>query len=88
MQQLEINIRQQRDKLEEDGITSYFLAIQNHTATPFLAQEFPDIALPESFIERIEETRNGSIHEFINGVEYTVSFQEMAEIDGIYALFV
>ncbi|MCM3715132.1 methyl-accepting chemotaxis protein [Alkalihalobacillus oceani] len=88
MQQLETNIRQQRTKLEEDGITAYFLAISDHTATPFLAQDFPDIVLPEPFIDKIEEMGNGSFHEFLNGVEYTVSFQEMDEIEGIYALLV
>src|SRR5690625_243985 len=89
MQQLEINIRDQQRKLEDDGITSdYFYINSNGEAVPFKLSEksLPDI--PASVVSRIKDADNGILHERMNGERYTLSIQQMAEIDGIYVLLV
>ncbi|MFD2043513.1 methyl-accepting chemotaxis protein [Ornithinibacillus salinisoli] len=88
MQQLEISIRSQRDKLLEEGIDSEYFYVTNEDVTPFKVsnESLPDI--PESVINQINELKNGSFHQTISGNNYTFTFQEMEELSGIYVLLV
>ncbi len=87
-QQLEMNIRQQRDKLQDEGITSEYFYINNREVTPFQISENELPAIPDSILNQISETKSGIIHEKINGQDYTLTFQEMDEVNGIYVLLV
>ncbi|TYS68723.1 methyl-accepting chemotaxis protein [Sutcliffiella horikoshii] len=88
MQQLEVNIRSQRDTLKEDGIFSEFFYITNNETLPFKVSEGNLPNITDSMVESMVNSKNGIIKENINGVEYTISFREMKELDGIYGLII
>lgn len=88
MQQLEINVRAQHKQLAEDGISSHFYYLENSHYTPFQISKESNILLSNSLIEKIKQKHNGVFHDKIDGVQYTIAIQEMAEINGIYMLLV
>lgn len=88
MQQLEINVRAQHKQLTEDGISSHFYYLENSHYTPFQISKESNILLSNSLIEKIKQKHNGVFHDKIDGVQYTIAIQEMAEINGIYMLLV
>ncbi|MEH7883738.1 methyl-accepting chemotaxis protein [Bacillus sp. JJ1609] len=88
MQQLESNVRSQQKKLKNDGITSDFYYIADGKAAPFKVSEKSGSYFTRETIEQIQKAKNGVIHERMNGSDYTVAFQEMKEINGIYVLLI
>ncbi|MUK88295.1 HAMP domain-containing protein [Ornithinibacillus sp. L9] len=88
MQQLDINIRSQHEKLDQDGITSDYFYITNNELTPFSVSQDTIPTISEDLIHTISESKNGILHRNIEGVKYTITFREMEEIDGIYVLLV
>ncbi|WP_010651492.1 methyl-accepting chemotaxis protein [Oceanobacillus massiliensis] len=88
MQQLNASIRTQQEELETDGIKSQFFYISDNVANPFTvsADTLPPIS--DSLITAITEEGNGQIKREIEGERYTISFQQMEEIGGIYTLLV
>lgn len=88
MQQLNTNLRNQKNQLAEDGITSEYFYISKNKAIPFevSGEALPDI--PENLVTKISEVQNGQFQTMISGEEYTVSFQQMDEINGIYVMLV
>ncbi|WP_246569702.1 methyl-accepting chemotaxis protein [Lentibacillus saliphilus] len=88
MQQLELTIRSQQNKLASDDIPSDYFYIQNDKAIPFnvSSKDFPNI--PDTVINEIQNKETGMIHETIDGKLYTLSFQHMKEIAGTYVLLV
>ncbi|KPB05319.1 chemotaxis protein [Bacillus sp. CHD6a] len=88
MQQLEVNIRSQRDTLKEDGIFSDFFYITNNKTQPFKVSEGNLPNITDSMIEVMVNRKTGILKESINGMEYTISFREMKELDGIYGLII
>ena len=88
IQEMNFNIRSQQNQLAEDGIASEYFYITENAATPFplSIEALPDI--PETLINEITEAQNGQFHTMIAGEDYTVSFQPMDIIDGIYVLLV
>lgn len=89
MEQLEVNIQNQQNKLADDGIKSeYFYISDSGEAVPFNLSEKSLPIVPELVVNRIRETKNGIIHEQIDGEAYTLTVQEIAVMDGIYVLLV
>ncbi|GGM31432.1 hypothetical protein GCM10011351_17000 [Paraliobacillus quinghaiensis] len=88
MQQLEENVRSQQKKLASDGIESEFFYLENGDVTAFKVSETSLPLLSDNQINRIKEQKNGIIYEKISGENYTISFREMKEIDGTYALLI
>ncbi|MEN2767016.1 methyl-accepting chemotaxis protein [Ornithinibacillus xuwenensis] len=88
MQQLELSIRDQQDKLKSDGIESDYFYIAKDNVVPFGVSQDKLPEIPSSFISKIIETENGILHRSINGEDYTFSFQVMEEINGTYVLVV
>lgn len=88
MQQLEINIRNQRDVLQEDGISSDYFYIANEEVVPFSLSKDGLPSISESTVNTITETKNGITHEKIDGENFTLTYQEVEEINGIYVLLV
>ncbi|WP_404443604.1 methyl-accepting chemotaxis protein [Sutcliffiella horikoshii] len=86
MQQLEVNIRSQRDTLKEDGIMSEFFYITNNNIQPFKISEDSLPAVPDSLVKSMVSNNNGILKDSINGVEYTITFREMKEVGGIYGV--
>lgn len=87
-QQLEANVRAQQKKLENDGITSDFYYLADGKVTPFKVSQKAGGSFSKEAIAGIEKSKSGVIHEKINGSDYTVAFQEMKEINGIYILLI
>lgn len=89
MEQLEENIQNQQNKLENDGIRSeYFYISDRGEAVSFNVSENVLPTIPESVVNHIRETKNGIIHEQIEGEAYTLSVQEIDVMAGIYVLLV
>jgi methyl-accepting chemotaxis protein len=88
MQQLEINVRSQHKQLEEDGISSHFYFVKDGQATPFQISKESNIPFSDSLTEKIRQEGNGVFHATFEGDQYTISVQEMDEIQGIYVLLV
>ncbi|WP_067725288.1 methyl-accepting chemotaxis protein [Oceanobacillus damuensis] len=88
VQQLNVNIRTQQKELEEDGIESEFLYIVENEAIPFTVSTDSLPQISEQLVADIAEIENGQITREIEGEQYTISFQEMEEVGGIYVLLV
>lgn len=88
MQQLNANIRTQQNELEADGIQSQFFYIAENNAIPFSVSEDSLPPIPDQLIIEITEKENSQITKTIDDESYTISFQQMEEIGGIYVLLV
>jgi methyl-accepting chemotaxis protein len=88
MQQLEASVRSQQKKLQSDGISSDFFYISEKEIIPFKVSKNYAEPFSEDTINKITKMKNGVIHEQMDGAEYTVAFQEMEEIAGIYVLLI
>lgn len=86
MQQLEVNIRAQRDTLKEDGILPEFFYISNNEIKPFKVSEDNLPSMTDNMVETLVGGKKGILKETIDGVEYTITYKEMKELDGIYGL--
>lgn len=86
MQQLEMNIRAQRDTLKEDGISPEFFYITNNEVQHFKVSEGNLPSITDNMVELMVSSKEGILKEPIDGVEYMITYQEMKELDGIYAL--
>lgn len=86
MQQLDINIRTQQQQLEKDGVDSEYFYIQGEEVIPFQTSEEDLPEIPDSVVTKITDEQNGQFQTTLNSESYTVSFQKMDEIDGIYVL--
>lgn len=86
MQQLNIHIRNQQNQLADEGIDAQFFYVIDQEVTPFEASidQLPEI--PEPLIHTISENEKGQLQTNIDGKDYTVSYQQMDEIDGTYVL--
>ncbi len=88
MQQLEVNIRAQRDTLKEDGILPEFFYISNNDIQPFKVSEDNLPSMTDNMVETMVSRKKGILKESIDGEEYTITYKEMKELDGIYGLIV
>ncbi|MED4161333.1 methyl-accepting chemotaxis protein [Halalkalibacterium halodurans] len=88
MQQLTSNVRSQQATLFDDGIASDYFSIVHGEINPFIEPNHLTAPWPESLVEQIIDMGRGQIHTTIAGDSYTISFQEMEAIDGIYLLAV
>ncbi|SET21402.1 methyl-accepting chemotaxis protein [Oceanobacillus limi] len=88
MQQLDMNIKSQKEKLDQDGIASDYFYIRNREVIPFSTSKSSLPTISDSLVTTIMELKDGIIHENINGEDYTLTIQEMEEIEGVYVLLV
>lgn len=87
-QQLQASIRNQKEKLADDGITSDYFYISESNLIPFNISKESLPEIPESVITKIIETEEGVLHQSIQGENYTLSFLEMEEVEGIFVTIV
>ncbi|WP_317889869.1 methyl-accepting chemotaxis protein [Sutcliffiella deserti] len=88
MQQLQINIRNQQDKLEKDGILSEFFYLTDEQVIPFEVSKGKLPELSESLISQMNGSDSGLLHKKLDGKDYTITFRPMTEIDGTYAIII
>ncbi|WP_051556452.1 methyl-accepting chemotaxis protein [Alkalihalobacterium bogoriense] len=86
IQQLESNVRRQKQKLEEDGIETEFFYLVEKEIRPFQISQDASIVIPETELNRIKTERNGVYQTSIENEKYTMTFQEVKEIEGIYLM--
>lgn len=87
-QQLEANVRSQQNTLKDDGIASDFFYISEGKAAPFNVSKKSEYRFSDSQIKAIQKSRNGVIHSEFKGQDYTIAFNEMKEINGIYVIVI
>ena len=87
-QQLEANVRSQQKKLKDDGIASDFFYISDGKAAHFKVSNKSEYNFSDSQIKSIQQSKNGVIHSAFNGQDYTIAFNEMKEINGIYVIVI
>ena len=87
-QQLESNVRSQQKKLKDDGIASDFFYISEGKAAPFNVSKKSEYTFSDSQIKSIQQSKNGVIHSEVNGQDYTIAFNELNEINGIYVIVI
>ncbi|WP_413466677.1 methyl-accepting chemotaxis protein [Mesobacillus subterraneus] len=87
-QQLEANVRSQQKKLKDEGIASDFFYITEGKAAPFNVSRKSEYTFSDSQIKSIQKSRNGVFHSAFNGQDYTIAFNEMKEINGIYVIVI
>ncbi|MFS0751718.1 methyl-accepting chemotaxis protein [Oceanobacillus sp. 1P07AA] len=88
MQQLNSNIRMQKERLESDEIDSEYMYIRNGDVTAFPVSEGEIPSMPISLVSEIEEIGNGQFTRNIDGEAFTISFQKMEEVSGSYVVLV
>jgi methyl-accepting chemotaxis protein len=88
MQQLELNVRQQQEKLALDGITSDYFYIADQEIIPFKISKGNLPAIPDLLVSEIAASENGIVHQKLSGKDYTFSFQKIDDIGGTYVLAV
>lgn len=87
-QQLEVNVRSQQNKLKEDGIASDFFYLSEGKVNPFKVSQKAETSFSADQINSIQKAKNGVIHSEFNGQDYTIAFQEMKAISGIYIILI
>ncbi|CAG9619302.1 methyl-accepting chemotaxis protein [Sutcliffiella rhizosphaerae] len=86
MQQLEGNVRSQQKKLEDDGIEAHFFYIHQGEVTPFNVSDNYLPTISDTLISEMVSLEKGVQHTTIDGKSYTISFQKMNAISGVYGL--
>lgn len=79
-------IKRQDAKLSQDGFNGDFFLINDSGAAPFHVSQHRKMDFPDSVLKEIQEKQNGLIHREIDGEIYTISFRNIQELRGIYAL--
>lgn len=88
MQQLDVSVRTQKEKLKSDGIQADFFYIVDDRTTPFRISDGKIPEISSNTIDNLLKKQNGIIHESIEGEDYTISVQRMDEIGGIFAILI
>lgn len=79
-------IKSQDAELAQDGLSGSFFLVSEKGAQPFDISKNTKIHFSQSAINKILKKQNGIIQEKINGNLYTISFQSVQELKGIYAI--
>lgn len=88
MQQLESSIRSQQNTLKKDGILAEIMYITEGEAVPFKVSEKTLPPLSAETISRIAASKSGLFHVNIENEDYTITFREMKELNGIYVMLI
>ncbi|WNS74312.1 methyl-accepting chemotaxis protein [Bacillus sp. DTU_2020_1000418_1_SI_GHA_SEK_038] len=79
-------IKSQDAQLAQDGLSGSFFLINEKGASPFQISKNTKIKFSQSTIDKIMKKQNGLIHQNIEGDHYTISFQSVQELKGIYVI--
>lgn len=88
MQQLNSNVRTQKEALEADGMDSEYFFVKGENYTPFTVSSNSLPEIPEEIIKKIASENSAQFIDTINGKEVTITYSQMDEIDGKYVLLV
>ncbi|MFA9558117.1 methyl-accepting chemotaxis protein [Evansella sp. AB-rgal1] len=88
MQQLNFNVQFQQKKLATEGISADFFYIENSELKPFNVSEQANIDVSDQLIKKIVDIQNGIFHERLSSDNYTIVFQQMREINGLFVMLI
>ncbi|WP_400242419.1 methyl-accepting chemotaxis protein [Niallia sp. JL1B1071] len=81
-------IRDQDASFAKEGLNASFFLLSEKEVKPFKVSQTSQFKLEDSFIQKIEELESGVLDTKWNGDTYTVAFQKIQELKGIYLLVI
>lgn len=88
LQQLNANIRTQQNQLSSEGIEAEYFYIRNGKVNTFPVSTNNVPMIPAKLIDKITSTKNGQLNDYLDGIHYTITFQEIEALEGIYVVLV
>ncbi len=79
-------IKSQDAELAQNGLMGSYYLINNNGAIPFQISKNAKVTFTDDVLKEVRKKQNGLIHQEINGELYTISFQSVQELKGIYAI--
>ncbi|SFA95996.1 MULTISPECIES: methyl-accepting chemotaxis protein [unclassified Bacillus (in: firmicutes)] len=80
------SLRKLDSKLSQDGLASSYLLINGEKIKPINQNNRQSISINKEVLKEINSTKRGVIHREINGEEYTLAFQNVQELKGIFVI--
>ncbi|WP_031535392.1 MULTISPECIES: methyl-accepting chemotaxis protein [unclassified Bacillus (in: firmicutes)] len=81
-------IRDQDASFAKEGLNASFFLLSEKEVKPFKVSQNSRFKLDDSFIQKLEELESGVLDTKWNGETYTVAFQQIQELRGIYLLVI
>ncbi|WP_374721671.1 methyl-accepting chemotaxis protein [Peribacillus tepidiphilus] len=79
-------VQSQEAEMLQDHLHGTFFLVKGNEAVKFRVSEKAKLDIPKSLIKEIREKQKGIIHTELNGVPYTLAFQNIQEVKGIYLI--
>lgn len=81
-------IRNQDASFAKEGLNASFFLLSEKEVKPFKVSQNSRFKLDDSFIQKLEKLESGVLDTKWNGETYTVAFQQIQELKGIYLLVI
>lgn len=88
LKETENSIKAINNEMAQDGWSVDHFLITPNEAQPFSISQNSKITFDKRTIDKINEIQVGIIHEQMNGETFTIAFQSIQELKGIYAIVV
>lgn len=75
-------------EMTQDGLQSEYFLITEKNSVPFDVSKRTKLSIPDDIKKKILSKKKGIIQEKIDGIPYTLAFQNVQEIKGIYVVAV
>ncbi|WP_019242582.1 MULTISPECIES: methyl-accepting chemotaxis protein [Bacillus] len=77
-------VKSQNANMLQDGLHSQFFLLKENQITPFNANKNSRLHFSKETVAQINTKEKGVIHAELNGQKYTLGFQKIQEVKGIY----
>lgn len=81
-------IRDQDASFAKEGLNASFFLLAENEIKPFKVSQTSPLKWEDSFIQKVNELESGVLETQWNGQTYTVAFQNIQELKGIYLLVI
>lgn len=88
LKETENSIKAINNEMAQDGWSVDHFLITPNEAQPFSISQNSKITFDKRTIDKINEIQVGIIHEQMNGETFTIAFQSIQELKGIYAIVI
>ncbi|PLR72643.1 methyl-accepting chemotaxis protein [Bacillus sp. UMB0728] len=79
-------LKGQEAELAKDGLHGEYFLISGGKAEAFDVSKKSSLKFPEKLLAGIQETKTGIAHENLNGKEYTLSYHNVQELNGVFLI--
>ncbi|MGD6876577.1 methyl-accepting chemotaxis protein [Bacillus infantis] len=79
-------LKGQEAELAKDGLHGEYFLISEGKAEAFDVSKKSSLKFPENLLAGIQETKTGIAHENLNGQEYTLSYHNVQELNGVFLI--